>query len=130
MMIRKHFTLGLLLLLILTNIQAQKVKYNETDLLGKWKSYKVTTLDGKDGSDITFDEKPFNKKVMMNFINKDSMLFSINGSEKYKMKYSLRGNKIIISYRKYIIEKLEKKLLILKEEKVLPTRIYLKKDDG
>lgn len=129
-MIRKHFTLGLLLLLILTNIQAQKVKYNETDLLGKWKSYKVTTLDGKDGSDITFDEKPFNKKVMMNFINKDSMLFSINGSEKYKMKYSLRGNKIIISYRKYIIEKLEKKLLILKEEKVLPTRIYLKKDDG
>ena len=109
------------------SVTSQETKFNKDDLLGKWKSYKVTTLEGGDGSDVTFDEKPFRKKIMMNFIDHKTLFFSINGSEEYKMEYLLKDNQIIISHRKYTIVSLKDSILTLKEEKLLKNLIYMKK---
>ena len=112
------------------NTTSQEVKFDEDDLLGKWDAYKVTTLKGGDGSDITLDEKPFNKKLMMNFIDSKMVFFSLNDSEEHLIEYYIKDNKIIIAHRKYIIEVLTKTTLTLIEEKLFGNRIYLKKDDS
>ncbi|WP_323028355.1 hypothetical protein [Gelidibacter japonicus] len=123
---RKHFFVVLCLFYIV-NIHSQEL--NVDDLLGKWNSYKITTLEGGDGSDITFDGKPFSEKIMMNFIDSKTMLFSINGSEEYKVEYVIKGNQMSIAHRKYTIKVLTDKEMTLKEEKLLGNLIYLKKDD-
>jgi hypothetical protein len=126
-----HLNLFLIALMFnLINISCQEQKIVTNDLLGKWNAYKVTTLDGGDGSDITLDGKPFSKSIMMNFVDSKNMFFSINGSEKYEIEYSLKDSVLMISHRKYTIKSLNDNLLILKEEKLAGNLIYLKKEDN
>ncbi|CAM1366932.1 hypothetical protein TSEDIMI_450004 [Tenacibaculum sediminilitoris] len=109
-------------------IYSQNTTLDSNLLLGKWDSYKITTLDGNDGSNITFDGKPFRKKVMMNFISSEKMLFSINNSDEIKIKYTVKDSVISIGHGKYRIINLKDGKLVLKEEKLLANLIYLKKD--
>lgn len=128
MIIRKYL-LVLTCILCTVNATSQEIKFSKDNLLGKWNSYKVTTLKGGDGSDITFDRKPFDKKIMMNFIDSKSMSFSINGNEETDLEYVMKENRIIIAHRKYTIEALTDSTLTLKEEQLLGNLIYLKKDN-
>ena len=118
----------IVLIFFVNNAYSQERKFNIDDLLGKWNSYKVTTLKGDDGSEITFDGKPFRKKIMMNFINSKKMLFSINNGKEVKIDYFLKNNTITIAHRKYKVTSFKKGVLVLKEEKLLGNLIYFKKN--
>lgn len=130
MKINKHYLFLLTLILYVVSATSQEIKFDADNLLGTWNSYKVTTPKGDDGSDLTFNGKPFKKKIMMNFIDSKKMVFSINGSEQVETEYSMENSMIIIGYQKYTIIKFDKNQLILKEERLLGNLIYLQKDDS
>jgi len=112
------------------NINSQELKLDKNSLLGKWKSYKTTTLDGGDGSNVSFDGKPFDEKMTMNFIDSTNLLFSLNSDDIYNVTYDLENDKLTIVHRVYTIQKITDNKLILKEEKLFGNLIYLKKDDS
>jgi len=127
-MIKIKYLILLSCVFYVINATSQEIKLDK--LLGKWSAYKVTTSEGGDGSDITLEGKPFDKQMMMNFIDSRMMYFSMNGGEEYKIEYTLKNDKIVIAHRKYTIKELTDSTLILKEEKLLGNLIYLKKDDS
>lgn len=111
------------------NVYSQKINFNSNILIGKWDSYKVTTIEGGDGKDVTFDGKPFNKKLMIDFIDANKMSISINNSERVKISYQIKDSIIKINHYEYKIKLIKQNQLVLLENWLLGNLIYLRKEE-
>jgi hypothetical protein len=105
----------------------------KNELFGKWESYKIELENGDDGSGVTLTGEPFdNNSILLNFEKNNDVIFTENNNSQ-KATYSFNNNILIIGNRRYKIEKLNTKKLILLESdidnpyKLFNIRIFLEK---
>lgn len=111
----------------LTTLSKRSKKAVDTSLLlGQWKAFKKTTLEGTDGSEITLSGEPYTVKLELEFLNDNKVYFN-NGEGKIEFDYILNKETLKISHFTFTINKLSEKELVLKEEKLLGGLIYLNK---
>jgi len=122
-----RYITSLCLILIFNYSFSQNLEKSNYELIGEWQSYKITTLEGDDGSQYTLDGKPFRDKITFEFEDNRKVYYSINGSEKELIDYELTNNTLRIGVKKFKILEVNDNKLVLEEIKLMRKIIYLKK---